>query len=497
MAVWLPRDYQQSLRDFALDHPRCQWWAGTGTGKTSAGLYLWLQRWMFGETKHLLVITTKRIATMVWPREIRRWENFERLTCAVAVGTPDQRLDALRQRAHVTCINVDNLPWLMEVAGNEWYWDTVYNDESTKLKGLRIALVKHHKTGREFYRIGGGSKRAGAVAGQREPSDGSVRAGAVALTMHTKVRSLINMTGTPSPNGLIDLWGQMWFVDAGQRLGRSFTAFQQRWFYQHRIDTFQSVLVPHAHSESEIKAAIRDVTITIEAKDYMDLPPTVVNTIKVTLPERAYRHYREMEREMFTEILGNEIEAFQAGSKSMKTRQIANGAAYILDANGQPSDQWVPVHDAKIDALLDLIDTLNGEPIIVAYYFKSDLARLQKAIPKGVYFDDNPTTLQRFTDGKIPVLFIHPKSAAHGIDGMQQVCRHVAWFSMIWELEDYLQLIERVGATRQVQSGFWRDVYVHLLIGENTIDEEMVERLDSKCSVQDAIKVAMKKRGMQ
>lgn len=481
MAVWYPRDYQRALRDFKLARPRVNWWAGTGTGKTTSGLYVFDLMWMFGEAKHVLVITTKNIATMVWPRQIRQWENFDHFTCAVAVGTPDQRKRAIAQRAHVTTINVDNLPWLIETVGDDWYWDMVIADESTKLKSLRIALIKHHTSGKEFYRVGGGSKRAGDLA----------------RIAHKKVNHWINMTGTPSPNGLIDLWGQAWFLDAGQRLGRSFTAFQERWFKHIKIDTYQTILEPHAHSEAEIKALLDDITITIEAKDYLDLPPTVINRIKVTLPNLAYVKYREMEKEFFTEIQNNEIEAFNAGSKSMKLRQLANGAAYIQPDDGSDATEWVHVHDAKLDALADIIEEAAGEPVLVGYYFKSDLARLKKAFPKGVWFDGKPATLDRFIAGDIPLMFIHPKSAAHGIDGMQEVCRNVVFFSPIWELEEYQQLIERVGATRQVQSGFYRTVYVHLLIGENTIDEEIVDRIESKASVQDAIKQAMKKRGLQ
>lgn len=463
------------MRDFACDNARCQLWAGTGVGKSASTLYTYDLMRMFGEAKHVLVVTTKRIAMMVWPREILKWENFTHLSCAVAVGTPAQRLAAVQQRAHITTINVDNLMWLCEVAGDEWYWDTVVADESSKLKGLRISLMKHPKTGKEFYRVGGGSKRAGELA----------------RIAHKKVQRWQNLTGTPMSNGLVDLWGQAWFLDAGQRLGRSFTAFERRWFRSIRIDQYQSILEPYDHAEAEIKALLSDITITIEAKDYMDLPPTVVNKVSVTLPPAAYAKYREMERECFAEIENNEIEAFNAGAKSMKLRQMASGSAYL-----EGGEDWVPLHDAKIEALQDIVAGLGGEPILVAYYFKSDLARLRKAFPQGVYFDDKPQTLQRFIDGKIPVLFIHPKSAAHGIDGMQQACRHVAWFSMIWELEDFQQLIERVGATRQVQSGQYREVYVHMLIGENTIDEEMADRIETKASVQDAFKAAMKKRGL-
>lgn len=482
MAVRVPRDYQRALRDFGLERPRCNWWAGTGTGKTSSALDLYDYLEVFGEVDRVLVVSTKRVCTMVWPKEVRKWENFERFTVATAIGTPDQRLAALRSNAHITTINYDNLPWLVETMGESWPWPMVIADESTKIKSLRIDVRTHPKSGKVFMRKSGGGERAMAIA----------------RIAHKKVRHWVNMTGTPSPNGLIDLWGQAWYLDAGARLGRSFSAFKDRWFRSVRVgdDAFATVLEPFPHAETEIKQRLADITLTIEAKDYFDLPPTIYNKIAVTLPPKAYAQYREMEREMFVEIAGNEIEAFNSGSKSMKCRQIASGAAYLKPDDGRDVAPWIEVHDAKIDALRDIISEIGGEPIIVAYYFKSDLARLLKAFPQGVYFDDKPQTLARFVVGQIPILFLHPASAAHGIDEMQQACRHVCFFSMTWNLEEFQQVIERVGATRQVQAGFYREVYVHLLIGENTIEEEMVERVESKASVQDAIKQAMKKRGL-
>ena len=473
--IYTPRDYQIALRTFAMDGERVQWWAGTGTGKTTAGLDTFDYLWMLGEAKHLLVVTTKNIATLVWPRAIGMWENFSHLSCAVCVGTPAQRLAALRQRAHVTTVNTDVLPWLIDTLGDEWFFDVVFADESTRLKSLRISM-QTSKLGKQFMRKSGGGERAMKLA----------------RVAHKRVRYWINATGTPSPNGLIDLWGQAWFVDAGERLGRSFSAFSDRWFKWEQVgnEAFQRVLVPLPHADAQIKAALRDVTMTIEAKDYMDLPPTVINKIVIPIPADAYKHYREMEKEMFTQIEEHEIEAVSAGAKMMKVRQLAAGAAYVDD-----DSNFTEIHSVKIDALKDIISESNGEPVIVAYYFKSDLARLRKAFPQGVMFDGKQSTLQRFIAGRIPILFIHPKSAAHGLDGMQEACRTVVFVSPLWELEEYEQLIERVGATRQVQSGQYRTVYVHQLIGENTVDEEMFERLESKASVQDALRQAMKRRG--
>ena len=469
-----PRDYQRALRDFALDAPRCQWWAGTGVGKTASALELACTLLLLGEVRHVLVVSTKRIAKMVWDREIAKWSNFKHLDIAVAVGDQGQRLAAIKKRATITTINYDNLDWLAETVGEHWYWDMVIADESTRLKGLRIDM-RRSSTGKTFARRAGGGKRAFEIA----------------KYAHKCVRRWINMSGTPLPNGLIDLWGQAWYIDAGQRLGRSFSAFKERWFQQVRVgdDPFAFKLEPLYFAEQQIKDAIRDVTITIDAKDYFDLPPLVSNTVRVTLPHRAYDQYARMEKEYFAEIEGHEIEAVSAGSKSMKCRQIASGAAYTDDAGN-----WVAVHDEKLDAVEDIINELSGASVLVAYYFKSDLARLQKRLPQGRYFDDNPRTLQAFLDRKFSVLFIHPQSGGHGIDGMQNVCNNIVVFSQTWDLESLQQVIERIGPTRQAQAGMNRPCFVHHVIGEGTIEEEMCERIETKASVQDAVKAAMKKR---
>lgn len=474
MTIWTPRDYQRAARDFALDQPRVNLWMGTGTGKGSTGLAVFEHLRFFGEANKLLVISTKRVAQHVWPAEVAKWENFAHLSVAAAIGTPDQRLDALRRNANITTINIDNVPWLIDTIGEHWPWDIVFADESSKLKNLRID-TRVSTTGKIFLRKSGGSERA-----QR-----------LAKIAHKKIRRWLNLTGTPASNGLIDLYGQAWYLDAGQRLGRTFTAFRSRWFRQIKLgDAFAFRLEPWPHADAEIKAALSDITLTIEAKDYFDLPPTVVNTIPVRLPPKAYAHYREMEKEMFTEILTHDIEAVNSGAKGMKMRQLASGAAYH-DVDGS----FVVTHDEKIEALRDIIGDLAGEPLIVSYQFKSDLARLRKAFPEGRYFDDSPATLADFVAGRTPLLFLHPQSAAHGIDGMQDHCRNIVWFSMTWDLEHFQQTNERIGATRQVQSGHYRTVFIHLLVGENTIEEEMVSRTTSKASIQDAVKAAMKKRG--
>lgn len=471
--IWTPRDYQRAMRDFALDSPRTQWWAGTGTGKTSAWLAVIDLCLMFGDVTHVLIVTTKNIATIVWPQELQKWENFSHLTMAVAVGTPEQRMAALKKRAHITCINVENVPWLMEALGDHWFFDMVIADESTKLKNMRID-TRVSKLGREFDRKSGGS----------------VRAFELGRVAHKKINRWINGTGTPLPNGLLDLWGQAWFIDAGARLGRTFSSYQERWFNSVRVDTYKTIVKPTPFAEEQIKGRLADVTITIDARDYMDLPPIEYNVISVPLPPKARSHYREMEKDFFTQVQEHEIEAVSSGAKMMKLRQLASGAAYHDD-----EANFVEVFGGKLDFVEDILGELNGGSLIVAYQFKSDLARLQKRFPNGHVF--NAKNKDAFQRGEFPLLFVHPASAGHGIDGLQDVCHHMVMFSQTWNLEEFEQVIERIGPTRQVSAGFWRTTFVHLLIGEDTIEEEMYERTQSKASVQDAVKAAMKKRGLK
>lgn len=475
-----PRDYQRAIRDFGIDVPRANVWGGPGVGKTSAAIATYDFLRMFGEAEQLLVLSTKNICTMVWDAEVAKWEDFRHLSVAVAVGTPAERLAAIRRRANITTCNYDNLPWLVDTLGDEWPWDMVIADESSKLRGLRIEVRKHRTSGKVFLRSGGGSTRAERIA----------------RIAHKKVRRWLNLTGSPAANSLEALWGQLWYIDAGARLGRSFNSFRERWFNAVRgSDAHEITYRPASFAKEQIEDAIRDVTISISAKDYMDLPPTLTHVIEVLLPPHARQHYREMEKELFTEIAGHEIEAVSAGSKSMKVRQLASGAAYVEPDDGSDTKPWVPVHDAKLDAMEDLVAGLHGASLMIAYYFKSDLARLKDRFPKGRHFNGSKAVKEDFITGKFQLLFINPRSGGHGIDGMQQVCQDIAFFSMTWDLEEYEQVIERIGAVRQVSAGFFRDVRVHLLVAKDTIDEDMVARIDSKASVQESLKAAMKRRG--
>lgn len=456
-----PRDYQRAIIEHALTHPRANEWAGMGTGKTVSTLVVLDALYNIdGYSRPTLVLAPLRVARSTWPDEVEKWGID--LTVSVICGNAEERERALRRRAQVYTMNYDNLPWLRETLKKHrmgWPFGNVVADESTRLKSFRL-------------------------------KQGGVRARVLGAASQYVDRWL-NLTGTPSPNGLLDLWGQQWFIDQGQRLGRTFDSFKSRWFHPERVgDDARAVKwIPFEHSQEQIQDYLRDCTLTVRAADYLDLPPIVHRDVRVQLPARARMHYQEMEKEYFTKLESGEVEAVNAASKSGKLLQFASGAAYV-DEHGN----WEEVHDAKIEALHDIVAEAAGVPIIVAYHFKSDLARLLAAFPEARALDADPDTVRQFNRGEIPILLAHPQSAGHGLN-LQEECWILVFFTCWWSLEHYEQVIERIGPTRQFQSGHTeRTVYVTHIVAEDTVDELVAEARETKRNVQEILLEAMKRR---
>ena len=451
---FVPRPYQRRIVDHVLEHPRCAVWAGMGLGKTSATLAA-LDTLRLLDDAPALVVAPLRVAQSTWPDEAAKWAEFAHLEVVPVVGTAAQRAAALSRPAAIYTTNYEQLPWLVEHFGERWPFRTVVADESTRLKSFRT-------------RQGGARARAlGAIA-------------------HEHVERFIELTGTPSPNGLQDLWGQLWFLDRGERLGRSFAAFAQRWFRQ-AYNGFG--LEPLAHAQAEIETRLRDLCLSLDARDWFDLREPIVNVLRVDLPTRARALYEQMEREMFLELAGAEVEAFDAASRTIKCLQLANGAIYTDDAGA-----WAEVHDAKLAALESIVGEAAGAPVLVAYHFKSDLARLLRAFPRGRHLDQDPQTIRDWNAGRIPVLFAHPASAGHGLN-LQDGGNILAVLGHWWDLEQYQQIVERIGPTRQAQAGHDRPVYIHQIVAADTIDELVVERRLTKRRVQDLLLAAVKAAG--
>ena len=449
-----PRPYQQIIIDHILANDRCAVWAGMGMGKTVSALTV-IDAVRLVDSDPILVLAPTRVANTTWPEEAAKWVHTAHLTVVPVTGDMQGRVVAVRQRADVHAINYENLPWLVEYWGDRWPYRTVIADESTKLKSFRLR-------------------------------QGGKRAQALARVAHTKVKRFVELTGTPSPNGLQDLWGQVWFIDRGQRLGRTYEGFKQRWFRPHPSG-FGLDALPHA--QKEIQELLSDICITVEAKDWFDLREPIVNNIYVDMPARARKTYEDMEKQMFTELdSGHEIEAFNAASRTIKCLQIANGAAYT-----EGNTEWQDVHDQKLQALESVVEEANGMPVLVAYHFKSDLARLKKHFPKGCELDKNPKTLTDWNKGKIPLMFAHPQSAGHGLN-LQDGGNILVFFAHWWNLEERLQVIERIGPTRQLQAGHDRPVWIHNIIARKTVDELVIERVNTKREVQDILMGAMRRR---
>ncbi|HAX7483016.1 TPA: DEAD/DEAH box helicase [Escherichia coli] len=465
-SVFTPRPYQDLIINHEIDILRCNIWAGMGMGKTVATLTTLEDLFMAGaETQPALVLAPLRVAASTWPDEAVKWGHLRNIEVKPIVGNAKARAAALaNSNASVFTINYDNLVWLVEELGGRWPFGTVIADESTRLKG---------------HRTKGGGRRAAALA----------------KVAHSGTHRWVNLTGTPAPNGLLDLWGQSWFVDQGQRLGRTFTGFKDRWFQslivkQDPKDHGRVLVKPLPYAQEQIQERLKDITISLDAADWFDIRKPIENTIPVKLPAKAWKHYRDMEKEMFTQLETGDVEVFNAASKTMKCLQIASGAVYTDDAGS-----WSDLHDAKLQALDSILTEAAGAPVLVAYHWKHDLERLLKAFPRGRHLDQDPQTLRDWNAGKIPVLFAHPASAGHGLN-MQDGGNILVFFSHWWDLEQYQQIIERIGPTRQIQAGHNRPVFIHHIIAADTMDEMVMERRNSKRTVQDILLDAMKKRGV-
>lgn len=450
------REYQTIARRFMGDRPRCALWALPGAGKTAAVLHALADLYLTGEIERVLVIAPLRVARDVWTDEVARWPDVAPVlgTIVPIVGTPAERRRALAATPLIQTINYESLLWLTEELRGRWPFDTVVADEASKLRSFRV-------------------------------KQGGKRAHTLGSFAHTKVRRFWELTGTPSANSLAALWGQAWFLDAGQRLGRTFEAFQQRWF-TYEGDRGRSALVPLPFAQEQITEALRDICLTIDPKDWFDLREPVYTRVPVKLPAAARDVYRKLQKELFAELRSGRVTAFNAAAKSSKLRQVASGNVYLDDREGA----WETVHTAKLEALEDLLAELN-EPAVVAYAFVSDRLALLARLPGAV---DLATSegLRRFKAGHAQVGIAHPQSLGHGVDGLQRVCRTTIFYSSEWDHEGRLQLLERTGPTRQHQAGLNRNVLVYDLIATGTVDEAILGRHESKASVQQALLDSMR-----
>jgi SNF2 family DNA or RNA helicase len=435
--------YQGKAVDYAIEKKRCVLALDMGMGKSVSTLTAIADLTGAGLVGKALVIAPLRVCNSVWAQEARKWQHTEQLRVSVATGSARSRTAALFKTADVYVINKENVPWIVDYYGDNWPFDMVVIDESSTFKNAQ-------------------SKRFKALK-----------------KMLPNIQRMVLLTGTPSPNGLHDLWAQMYLVDFGERLGRTLTGFRQRFF---ETDYFGHKYELRAGSAEKIESVISDRVMHMSADDYLDLPDRIDIVAPVDLNTKAFAGYKNFEKTSLAELEdGHEVEAINAAVLAGKLMQYANGAMYT-DANGA----WCETHTAKLDALSDIVDDNAGETMLVAYNFKSDLERLRKRFPQAVVLDKEQSTIDRWNSGSIPMLLAHPASAGHGLN-LQSGGALCVWLGMTWNLEYYLQFnarLHRQGQTRPVR-------IIHL-VGRDTIDERVLNVLKSKDATQSALLKALK-----
>ncbi len=457
MKVLELRPPQIPMVDWVTEHKRCELWAGMGVGKTLGVLYVLDLLKLLGQigSSPTLVIAPMRVARDTWPEEVAKWDNFKHLKIMPLVGTPKERANRLKVKGvDIFTISYESAPWLVAQYLERWPFRQVIADESDRLKGFRT------RQGRQ-------------------------RAGEIGRIAHNLVERWINLTGTPCPNGLKDLWGPHWFIDRGEALGRTHSAFTQRWF---KPKWSGYGIEPMPHAEAEIHGVLKASCLTIDPKDYFDLKEPIVTQLRVHLPTKARAIYKKLEKDLFAELgdLGN-VEAFNAAALTSKCLQLANGAVYTDYPN------WAPIHDEKIEAVRSVVNESGGMPVLLAYEFKSDVARLKAAFPGAVELRSSEG-MKAFRAGDAPIGLAHSKSMGHGIDGLQQVTNILVRFGHGWNLGERMQMLERIGPMRQMQAGFERPVFVYDIVAEDTMDEDVIDSHANKTTVQQALLSAMKRR---
>lgn len=440
-----PHDYQTYATNFILDHPVAAVFLDMGLGKSviilTAIFDLCLDSFL---VRKVLVIAPLRVARDTWPAEIKKWDHLKGLTYSVAIGTEVERKAALQQRVSVYIINRENVQWLVEESGLTFDYDMVVVDELSSFKSYQ-------------------AKRFRSL-----------------LKVRPGVQRMVGLTGTPSSNGLMDLWAEFRLLDLGKRLGRFITHYRNTYFQPDKRNgqvVFSYKPLPGA--EDRIYEAISDITISMKAVDHLNMPECVMNEVKVALSEKERKTYETMRRDLVVSLQGEEIDAGNAAALANKLSQMANGAVY------SENKHYLELHSRKLDALEDLVEAANGKPVLVAYWFKHDLERIRKRFT--VREISTSKDIADWNAGEIPVAVIHPASAGHGLN-LQAGGSAMIWFGLTWSLELYQQVIARLW--RQGQKA--DTVVIHHIITAGTIDERIMSALRKKEKTQSALIDAVK-----
>lgn len=444
---YIPHDYQAFCIDYLLTHPAAGLFLKPGMGKTSTSLTA-AERLLYDSfaVSKVLVIAPLRVAEDTWSRESEKWDHLRHLRISKVLGSAKERVAALAADADVYCINRENVPWLVKFYGLRWPFEAVIVDESSSFRNPNAQRFKALR----------------------------------------KVRPLIKyiweLTGTPRPRSLMDLWAQIYLLDRGERLGKTLTEFKNRYFTPGRRNGYVIYeWIPRPGAEEEIYRLISDICVSMEAKDHLDLPELVTTSRVVPLSQEAREQYEQMEREAVLELPEDVIDAGSAAAVNGKLLQIAGGAVYDEDHNVHE------LHNAKLDVLEDIMEEANGEPVLVAYWYKHERDRIMARFPQAVQLKDSDT-IAAWNRGEIPMLLVHPAGAGHGLN-LQDGGHIVVWFGPTYDGELNEQLIDRL--YRQGQKETTSVIY---LVAEGTVDLDAMASLEAKANGQEAMMKAIKAR---
>ena len=447
---YVPHEYQTYATDFILTHPISAILLSMGLGKSvitlTAIFDLCLDSFL---VRNVLIIAPLRVCSGVWPVEIHKWDHLKGLTYSLVVGTEAERRAALRQSASVHIINRENVQWLIQESGLPFDYDMVVIDE--------LSSFKSHQ-----------AKRFKSL-----------------MKVRPLVKRIVGLTGTPSSNGLMDLWAEFRLLDMGQRLGRFISHYRDEFFQPDKRNgqvIFSYKMKPGA--EQRIYDKISDITISMRATDYLNMPTLISSECPVCLSQEERKRYEDMKMDLVLQLPDGEVTAANAAALTGKLCQMANGAIYS-DEGGT-----ISLHDRKLDALEDLIEAACGKPMLVTYWFKHDLARITERLQKLLIpFSrlDSADSIRRWNAGELPIALIHPASAGHGLN-LQAGGSCLVWFGLTWSLELYQQTNARLW--RQGQNA--TTVVVQHIVAKGTIDERILKALSSKDSTQAALIEAVK-----
>lgn len=441
-----PHDYQIIAMDWIRERPYAGLFLDMGMGKTAVALTV-ANELLYDsfDVRKVLVIAPKKVAEDTWSRETAKWDHLRHLRISKVLGSREQRLAALAGEADIYVINRENVVWLVETLGAEWNFDMVIVDE--------LSSFKNHR-----------AKRFRALRKVRP-----------------LIKRVVGLTGTPVPNGYMDLWAEVYLLDRGERLGRTITQYRNQYFYSVMLPGFQ-IYKLRAGAEEQINAAVADICLSMKAKDYLKLREPLRIDVPVVLSNREMGRYKTMERDAVLAVMDHEIVGVNAAAVTTKLLQMANGAVY--DDRGQVAH----IHDQKLERLAELVEGANGRPVLVFYSFKHDRDRIRRHLKIEVRELQTPEDIEDWNAGRIPVLLAHPASCGHGLN-LQGGGNIIIWFGLPWSLELYQQANARLHRQGQAEG-----VVIYHLIAEGTVDEEVLRVLQGKGRTQEEFLESIKAR---